>query len=254
MQGHSFGFRFNSVTAPPSAKALRVEPISGTDANRIIREIHYSGKVVPNSQIHLGVFWNGRCGGAMQFGPSLRRDLMRNLVKGTQPKECIELNRLAFADWLPRNSESRCLSVALRMLKKNYQHLKWVVSFADACQCGDGTIYRATGFLLVAVNKNRHIRINPRTGERQTMTRAYHDKRILEFKHWKMVEGFQVQYVYFLKPEERKNLTCDVLPYDTIAKMGASMYRGRRRSCGETSVDQAEEGGSIPTPTLQPGE
>lgn len=51
------------------AKQLRVNPIAARDANRIVRALHYSGKVVNNSQLHLGVFHRGRCGGAMQFGP-----------------------------------------------------------------------------------------------------------------------------------------------------------------------------------------
>lgn len=53
------------------AKQIIVKPISATDANRIVKALHYSGKVVNNSQLHLGVFLDGRCGGVMQFGPSL---------------------------------------------------------------------------------------------------------------------------------------------------------------------------------------
>ena len=58
----------------------------------------------------------------------------------------LELNRLAFADWLPRNSESRAIGYALRWLRATYPWLQWIVSFADATQCGDGAIYRASGF------------------------------------------------------------------------------------------------------------
>lgn len=53
------------------AKRLVVQPISAADAGRIVKSLHYSRKVVNNSQLHLGVFLDGRCGGAMQFGPSL---------------------------------------------------------------------------------------------------------------------------------------------------------------------------------------
>ncbi|MFR3876814.1 MAG: hypothetical protein ACLTYW_00180 [Collinsella sp.] len=52
---------------------------------------------------------------------------------------------MAFDDVLPRNSESRCISVALRMIKKQAPQIKWVISFADGCSCGDGAIYRARG-------------------------------------------------------------------------------------------------------------
>jgi hypothetical protein len=146
------------------AKQLRVKVISASDARRIIKALHYSGKVVNNSQLHLGVFMGDRCGGAMQFGPSLDKRKMLGLVKGTLWNEFIELNRMAFADWLPRNGESRCIGYAMRWIRTTYPHIKWVVSFADGTQCGDGTIYRASGFVLTGIKENNQIWEAP-TGE-----------------------------------------------------------------------------------------
>lgn len=139
------------------AKQLIVKPISSKDANKIIKSLHYSGKVVNNSQLHLGVFFNGRCGGAMQFGPSLDKRKIVGLVAGTLWNEFMELNRLAFADWLPRNGESRAIAYAMRFIKKNYPWMKWIISFADGTQCGDGTIYRASGFCLTGIKVNNQI-------------------------------------------------------------------------------------------------
>ncbi len=146
------------------AKDIIVKPISAQDANRIVRAIHYSGKVVNNSQLHLGVFLDGKCGGAMQFGPSLDKRKMLGLVTGTLWNEFIELNRMAFADWLPRNSESRAIGYAFRWIRKTYPQIKWCVSFADGTQCGDGTIYRASGFALTGIKENNQIWEAP-TGE-----------------------------------------------------------------------------------------
>ena len=101
-----------------------------------------------NSQIHIGVFYGGKLEGAMQFGPSLDKRKLQGLVEGTLWNEFIELNRLAFTDNLPRNSESRALAVAMKLLRKHAPQIKWVVTFADGTQCGDGTIYRAAGFVL----------------------------------------------------------------------------------------------------------
>lgn len=139
------------------AKDLIVKPISSADANRIVKALHYSGKVVNNSQVHLGVFLDGRCGGAMQFGPSLDKRKIQGLVAGTLWNEFIELNRMAFADWIPRNGESRCIGYAMRWIRKAYPQIKWVVSFADGTQCGDGTIYRASGFVLTGIKENDQI-------------------------------------------------------------------------------------------------
>ena len=140
-----------------SAKGLIVRPISAAEANALVKRVHYSGKVVQNSQIHMGVFWNGKLEGAMQFGPSLDKRKLVGLVAGTKWNEFIELNRMAFGEVLPRNSESRAIAIAMRILRKHAPHLKWVVSFADGAQCGDGTIYRASGFALTGIRKNTSI-------------------------------------------------------------------------------------------------
>jgi len=79
------------------------------------------------------------------------------LVRDTAWNGFLELNRLAFSEALPRNSESRALSIALRMIKKHYPHIEWVISFADGCQCGDGTIYRAAGFVLTGIKLNKSL-------------------------------------------------------------------------------------------------
>lgn len=129
--------------------------------------LHYSGKVTKNSQLHLGVFLAGRLEGVMQFGPSLDKRRMLGLVRGTKWNGFLELNRMAFSEALPRNSESRALGVALRMIRAHYPHVEWVVSFADGTQCGDGTIYRAAGFVLTSIKKNTTIWSAP-DGERFT--------------------------------------------------------------------------------------
>lgn len=143
------------------AKSIILRPITAQEANALVKRVHYSGKVVNNSQIHIGVFYNGKLEGAMQFGPSLDKRKMLGLVTGTLWNEFIELNRMAFSDVLPRNSESRALSIAFKLLRKHAPQLKWVVSFADATQCGDGTIYRASGFVLTGIKKNDQIWVAP---------------------------------------------------------------------------------------------
>ena len=137
------------------AKEIIIKVIPAKLANKFIKKYHYSGKVVQNSQLHFGAFLDGVLHGAMQFGSSLDKRKLMGLVKETKWNEFIELNRMAFDEYLPRNSESRCISIAMKLLKKNAPHIKWVVSFADATQCGDGTIYRASGFKLTGIKSNK---------------------------------------------------------------------------------------------------
>ncbi len=138
-----------------SAKEIIIRPITRKVANPFVRRVHYSGKIVQNSQINIGVFLHGRLEGVMQFGPSMDKRKLIGLVRDTEWNGFIELNRLAFTDRLPRNSESRALGVVLRQFRKHRPGLEWVISFADATLCGDGTIYRASGFVLSAINKNK---------------------------------------------------------------------------------------------------
>jgi hypothetical protein len=265
------------------AKRLEVRPISASDASRIIKALHYSGKVVNNSQLHLGVFLDGRCGGAMQFGPSLDKRKIQPLVSGTLWNEFIELNRMAFADWLPRNGESRCIGYAMRWIRKTYPQIKWVVSFADGTQCGDGTIYRASGFVLTGIKENNQIweaptgetfndtSLRPGIGGKQeqqrakavisrTTTKGGHicetgASSMKKYKEagWKPKSGFQLRYLYFIDQEARKRLTVPVLPFSEIDRLGAGMYKGksRERSADSgTPGNQSGGGGANPTRSL----
>lgn len=246
-----------------NAKNLIVRPVSPSDAARVVKAFHYSGKVVRNSQLHLGVFLNGRCGGAMQFGPSLDKRKLQNLVEGTLWNEFLELNRMAFADWLPRNSESRCIGYAMRWIRRTYPHIRWIVSFADGAQCGDGTIYRASGFVLTGIKVNNQIwksDLGDRVVSRMTVTKSKHilktgasSTRSLREAGWRPLPGFQLRYVFFLDQSARRRLTVPEIPFSEIARRGAGMYLGKPRAGGADSGTPGHQpggGGAIPTPAL----
>ena len=223
------------------AKRIVVKPIGAQDARRVIQALHYSGKVVQNSQVHLGVFLDGRCGGALQFGPPMDRRKLLTLVEGTSWNEMIELNRMALADWLPRNGESRAIGFAMRWLRKTYPWLKWVVSFSDGTQCGDGTIYRASGFVLTGITeRNEMLRLpNGEVVHRLALNTnkslaaahggsALGAARLAEVMKAERLVGHQLRYIYFLDPTCRQRLTVPVLPFSTIDERGARMYKGQR--------------------------
>ena len=237
-----------------SAKDLIVKPISSADARAAVKKYHYSGKVVNNSQLHLGVFLGGRLEGVMSFGPSMDKRKIQGLVRDTAWNGFIELNRMAFSDRLPRNSESRALSVAFRMIKQHYPHIEWVVSFADGAQCGDGTIYRASGFVLTSIKKNDQIWKAPsgetfarmsltdgKSKQQQQQAKAVIRHSVTKGKHmengaasmrqyadagFKPIDGYQLRYIYFLNQAAKVRLTCDILPFAKIAEIGAGMYKG----------------------------
>lgn len=243
-----------------SAKDIVVKPITSAEANAVVKRNHYSGKVVGNSQVHMGVFYNGKLEGAMQFGPSLDKSKTLPLVEGTAWNGMLELNRMAFSDALPPNSESRAISVAMRIIKKQAPHIEWILSFADGSQCGDGTIYRASGFSLIGIKKNTTILQMPdgsiTTDLSLNLKGAADGKKAGYWKKngAKPLGGFQLRYIYFINPKAKERLTVPILPFSAIDAAGARMYKGSRGGSkeGVASDFLLEEGGSIPTPLLQP--
>lgn len=253
-----------------NAKNILIQPISAKDANAIVKRFHYSGKVVNNSQLHFGVFYQGRCEGAMQFGPSLDKRKIQGLVAGTQWHEFLELNRMAFSDKLPRNSESRALGVAWKLLRTHAPQVKWVISFADATQCGDGTIYRAACFVLTGINQNKNLarladgtvihkmtlESNPMASDYGQINEGKNDfTHYLRIKGGERLSGYQLRYIYFLDPAYRQRLTVPEIPYAKIDELGIGMYKGQKRGASSSgdaaSAFHAEEGGSTPTDALQ---
>jgi len=266
------------------AKDIELRPIPAAQANELVKRVHYSGKVVQNSQLHIGVFYDGRLEGAMQFGPSLDKRKIQGLVTGTAWHEFIELNRMAFSEALPRNSESRAIAVAMRLLRKHAPQVKWVVSFADGTQCGDGTIYRASGFVLTGIRDNNQIwvadsgaavsraamtaqgkkgaskqkreilsRVTVTKGQYIAETGAASMQPFID-AGYRPLHGFQLRYIYFIDPTYRARLTVPELPFSEIERMGAKMYRGQRLQAGEAiqdaTGDQPGEGGASPTRSL----
>ena len=251
-------------------KDIRLKVIPSKIANGFIKKHHYSRKVFNNSRVHFGAFLDGILHGVMSFGDSIDKRKVLGLVNGTKWNEFIELNRMAFDEVLPKYSESRCISIALKLLKKQAHHIKWVISFADATQCGDGTIYRASGFKLTGIKKNTGLwklesgevicdmitraRWNESTRNRLGFKLGESWKKYSERANAKKLKGYQLRYIYFLHPEEQKNLTVPAIPFSKIKEVGASMYLGEKL-CDvgvkrSTASFQDVGGGAIPTTSL----
>lgn len=211
------------------AKDLIVKVIPSNVANTFVKANHYSGKVVNNSKLHFGAFLNNRLHGVMSFGSPLDKRKVLPLVKGTLWNEMLELNRMVFDDVLPKNSESRAISVAMKLIRKNAPHIKWVLSFADGTQCGDGTIYRASGFVLTSIKDNENtvqlpdgsvihkmtLESSPTQPRPELGGRSYYNvtggkydfRKYASTVGGSVLTGHQLRYVYFVHPNERQNLT-----------------------------------------------
>lgn len=238
------------------AKRIVVKAIPYKIAAPFVKAHHYSGKVVNNSNLHFGVFLGGELHGVMSFGPPMDKRKVIGLVvddKG-QPAPwygMLELNRMAFDDVLPRNSESRAISIAIKLLKKNAPHIKWILSFADGCQCGDGTIYRASGFSLTGFSAGSMWKLPPELEKinggpiahrmkvqnkssvlsryvlAQTSGKNLTMRQYAERFGGDIVPGYMLRYIKILDPAY--HLAVPELDYSEIEKRGAGMYKGQKR-------------------------
>ena len=232
------------------AKEIIVKVIPAKIANEFVKQHHYSGKVVQNSSLHFGCFLDNKLHGVLSYGSSLDKSKTIGLVEPTLWNEYLELNRMAFDNYLPRNSESRCISISIKLIKRNAPHIKWILSYADGCDCGDGTIYRAAGFYLTLIKENNDIFMLPNGNKIHSMTikssrpiiSKYGSwKRYLDTEHkgWKKIKGFQFRYIYLI--DKACKITVPIVPFSRIDELGAGMYRGERISLEERRATLSEQ-------------
>lgn len=224
-----------------------VKVIPSSIANPFVKKHHYSGKIVPNSVLHFGAFLDGKLHGVLSYGNSMDKRKIMSLVEGTGWNEFLELNRMAFDDYLPRNSESYCIGKTLRMIKKQAPHIKWVISFADGTQCGDGTIYRASNFVLTGIKANKTILefngqiIADKTLNNSNYVKAGLSAGVAKKMGAKPLKGFQLRYIYFLDKGSRAKLTVPEIPFSKIDEMGAGMYKGENTLREERHLKKCDE-------------
>lgn len=228
------------------AKEIIIKVIPAKIANEFVRKNHYSEKSAVNPSICFGCFLDNILHGVLQLGPSMQKSNCIKYVEETKWYEFLELNRMAFDEYLPKNSESRCISIAIKLLNKNAPHIKWIISFADGTQCGDGVIYRASGFYLIGITKNSTIYEMPngfRFADIGLRASSHLLKQKVGYKVGesfstfkkrtgaKKIDGFQLRYIYLI--DKSCKITVPILPFSKIDEMGAGMYKGKKITVAE---------------------
>ena len=220
------------------AKDIIVKVIPAKIANEFVKKHHYSGKVVNLSNLHFGCFLDDKLHGVMSYGPPMdKRNVLKLVDSGKNNdnekwNEMLELNRMAFDDYLPKYSESRCISISVKLIKKNAPQIKWILSYSDATQCGDGTIYRASGFHLTQINKNSTIY---KLANGEVVAKRGDSK--YNFTDAKALVGYQNRYIYLI--DKSCKIAVPIIPFSKIDEMGAGMYKGEKVSLQERKQNAA---------------
>ena len=148
--------------------------------------------------------------------------------------------------------------MSIKLLKKYAPHVKWIISFADACSCGDGANYRASNFILTGIKENEALCLlpdgtkihkltleaNPLAPRKELGGRSFFDVtdgnfswgRYMEAAGGALLSGYQLRYIYFIDKTKRKDLTVPEIPYSRIDELGAGMYKGEKMTLAERHV------------------
>jgi hypothetical protein len=125
------------------------------------------------------------------------------------------------------------------------------LSFSDGTQCGDGTIYRASGFLLTGVKINTGNILFQDGFITNIVTLQFHwdqevvkgickrlniiqNKYPMSFWYSKgavKMDGYQLRYIYLI--DKTCKITVPILPFSKIDEMGAGMYKGEKITLAE---------------------
>lgn len=123
---------------------LKVEECPIAEVRQFIEAHHYSHATSGITPKYCFKVWlDGRLVGAAIFGlPGMRETIAKYSEQGRF--DLLELRRFCMVDDTPRNAESKCLAVMLRILRK--RGVQRVLSYADPNFGHVGTIYKALGF------------------------------------------------------------------------------------------------------------
>ncbi len=204
---------------------LRVETIPVWLARALICRFHYSGRVVNNSYLHLGVYSGRDLVGVLQWGYALNPNSGARVVHGTGNRDYMELNRMWLHDCMPKNSESRAISYAIKVIRMLHPSVQWVQSFADERCGGAGIVYQACSFDFVGWHYSKFYELEGEWYHELCRTRtkkAGARGRYLQANFDRAVEHKfkQFRYVKFLNKRARKRLNTKLFNSQAYPKPG----------------------------------
>ncbi|EHN3638069.1 protein mom, partial [Escherichia coli] len=159
----------------------------------------------------LGVFSGRDLVGVLQWGYALNPNSGRRVVLETDNRGYMELNRMWLHDDMPRNSESRAISYALKTIRLLYPSVEWVQSFADE-RCGRaGVVYQASNFDFIGSHESTFYELDGEWYHEITMNAIKRGGQRGEYlranKERAVVHKFnQYRYIRFLNKRAKKRL------------------------------------------------
>lgn len=130
------------------ALLTKVQRISLKEAKEFVGKWHYSNVFPPHCLTILGAYDSNGLAGVASWGWGVRpRHTIQKLFPSLGIKDYWELNKLCLRDDLPKNSESKFLSLCGKWIKKYEPEKKLLFTWADGIRGKVGYVYQASGFL-----------------------------------------------------------------------------------------------------------
>ena len=129
---------------------MRLELASSKAVKFACMQFHYA-KAIPVVRLAYSVFNKaGEWCGVITFGGGAGANMGKpyKLNQG----QYLELTRMALNG--KQESTSKAMSIAIRLIKKNYPQIQLLISYADKGQNHYGTIYQATNWYFVEENES----------------------------------------------------------------------------------------------------
>jgi hypothetical protein len=144
----------NSGAIPTSPHQLKLKEIEKKVASLCYERWHYFGKKGFLSSVNYGVYFGDKLMGGISFGIPNAKNIKGIYTSDTQ-RDFFELTRLALSDECPKNSESYVISKAIYLIRKKFQNIKGIITYADTKYNHTGTIYRASNFKYLGLTAQK---------------------------------------------------------------------------------------------------
>lgn len=205
-------------------KDLGVVPVSPSTVRHVIETQHYLRSMPAACVACFGVFAGGQLMGAVVLTPGARQGY--KLLSAGRPDHFVTLARLWLTDELPRNSESRVLSIVTRHLRRHTRY-RLCLTYADPAAGHTGTIYRAAGWLYLGpTGPGGYIELadgqlhHPRTIFTQFGTNRVNHLLATGVAARRQRIGGKHRYACVLDPSWRWRLRPDPQPYPVVRERG----------------------------------
>lgn len=139
-------FKWNGIPV----KEMRVTPIPVKEARKYIASFHYSATMPDSTRFVYAGYLGDRLCGIVCYGMGCGKNQYTALFPDIENGRYLELTRLWCPDDMPKNTESRIIAQSLKQLPPE---IEVVISFSDESKHHSGTIYQATNWHYVGVNK-----------------------------------------------------------------------------------------------------